>query len=101
MRQHDGRWCHLLPVLRGGGGFLASAREGRNYLRLVSVVGVGSPASAIVWRVPGGDFALVQVLLGAVAREQLPYGANVAVVGRDEALAHTARSKTSRWVSGF
>ena len=29
-------------------------------------------ASAIVWRVAGGDFAFVPVLLGAVAREQLP-----------------------------
>jgi hypothetical protein len=33
------------------------------------------------------DFVEVQVLLGAVAREELPDGADVAVVGGDEALA--------------
>jgi putative copper export protein len=37
--------------------------------------------------VAGGDFAFVPVLLGAVAREHLPDRADVAVVGRDEALA--------------
>ena len=35
----------------------------------------------------GGDFVEVQVLVGAVAREPLPDRADVAVVGRDEALA--------------
>ena len=35
----------------------------------------------------GGDLAFVPVLLGAVAREHLPDRADVAVVGRDEALA--------------
>ncbi len=34
VRQQDGRWRHLLPVSPGGGVFLASAREGRNYLLL-------------------------------------------------------------------
>jgi len=34
------------------------------------------------------NFAFVPVLLGAVAREHLPDRAAVAVVGRDEALAH-------------
>lgn len=44
-------------------------------------------ASAVVRRVASGDFVEVQVLLGAVAREQLPDGADVAVIGKDEALA--------------
>jgi hypothetical protein len=46
-----------------------------------------APASVLVRPVAGRDVIEVQVLLDAVAREHLPDGADVAVVGRDEALA--------------